>query len=134
MRVNIKTSGFDLTEGLREHARRRLDFALDWARHELVSVAVLLSDINGPRGGKDKRCQVRIPLPGNREVVIQDTQADLYSAIDVAVERASRTLDRRLGRRRDLSIRHGRSRSRAAESRMSPPSETIGHSNEDDIG
>jgi len=134
MRVNIKTSGFDLTEGLREHARRRLDFALDWARDELVSVAVLLSDINGPRGGKDKRCQVRIPLPGNREVVIQDTKTDLYSAIDVAVERASRTLDRRLGRRRDLSIRHRRSRRRAAESRMSPPSETVGHPNEDDIG
>lgn len=35
MRVDIKTSGFDLTEGLRDHAQRRLEFALDRASQTL---------------------------------------------------------------------------------------------------
>lgn len=109
MRVEIKTSGFDLTDGLRDHARRRLEFALDWAGHDVRSVSIRLSDINGPRGGKDKRCQIRIPLPGNRGVVIQDTESDLYVAIDLAAERASQTLERRLCRLRDVGINHGRS-------------------------
>ena len=63
MRVDIKTSGLDLTEGLREHTERRLGFALDRAHHDLNTITVRLSDINGPRGGADKRCQIQIPLP-----------------------------------------------------------------------
>lgn len=108
MRVDIKTSGFDLTEGLREHTERRLRFALDWARYDLGKVTMRLSDINGPRGGNDKRCQIQIFLPHNRDVVIEDTESDLYVAIDRAVDRASQTLDRRLSRQRDFAA--GRAR------------------------
>lgn len=115
MRVDIKTSGFDLTDGLRDHAQKRLEFALDWARHDVRRVSINLSDINGPRGGKDKRCQIHIPLPGHRDVVIQDTESDLYAAIDLAADRASQTLERRLCRLRDTSINHGRSLSRLSE-------------------
>jgi len=115
MRVDIKTSGFDLTEGLRDHAQKRLEFALGWARYDVSRVSINLSDINGPRGGKDKRCQIRIPLPGNRDVVIQDTESDLYAAIDLAADRASQTLERRLCRLRDTAINHGRSLSRISQ-------------------
>ena len=108
MRVDIKTNGFDLTDGLRDHAQRRLQFALDWAKHGVSRVSINLSDINGPRGGKDKRCQIHIPLPGNRDVVIQDTESDLYAAIDLAADRASHTLERRLERQRDTLVTRGR--------------------------
>jgi ribosomal subunit interface protein len=115
MRLDIKTSGFDLTKGLRDHAQKRLEFALDWARHDVSRVSINLSDINGPRGGKDKRCQILIPLAGNRDVVIHDTESDLYAAIDLAAERASRTLERRLCRLRNVSVNHGRSLSKFLE-------------------
>jgi putative sigma-54 modulation protein len=112
MRIDINTSGFELTDGLRDHAQKRLEFALDWAKHDVNRVSINLSNINGPRGGRDKRCQIRIPLPGNRDVVLQDTESDLYAAIDLAADRASQTLERRLGRQRDKSINHGRFLSR----------------------
>lgn len=102
MQLDIRTQGFDLTDGLREHAERRLRFALDWARHEVSRVTLSLTDINGPRGGDDKRCQVRIPMPRARAVVIEDTDADLYVAMDRAIDRAARTLDRRLARQREF--------------------------------
>jgi len=108
MRVNIKTSGFDLTKGLRAHTEWRLKLALDWARHDLNEVTVRLSDINGPRGGNDKRCQIQIFLPHNRDVVIEDTEADLYVAIDLAVGRASQTLERQLSKQRNFSARRTR--------------------------
>ena len=98
MRVDIKTSGLDLTEGLREHTERRLGFALDRAHHDVNTITVRLSDINGPRGGADKRCQIQIPLPRHNGVVIEETDADLYVAIDRA---ASRAADRPGARRRD---------------------------------
>ena len=106
MQLNIRANGFELTAGLREHAERRLRFALDWARHEVSKVSMSLSDINGPRGGNDKRCQVRISLPHVREVVIEDIDADLYVAIDRAVDRTERTIARRLERLREYPHAH----------------------------
>ena len=100
MNINIQARGFDLTEGLREHTRKRLQFALSWANHEVRSITVCLSDVNGPRGGNDKRCRIQIPMPGSRDVVIEDAEADLYVAINRAAERTERTMARRLERLR----------------------------------
>ena len=106
MQFDIRTQGFDLTLGLREHAERRLTFALDRSRHEIGKVIMRLSDINGPRGGNDKRCLVRVVLPRAREIVIEDTDADLYVAIDRAVSRIERTVARRLERSREYPHSH----------------------------
>lgn len=101
MRIDIHTSGFELTDGLREHTERRLQFALSWASYDVRKVIVRLSDINGPRGGNDKRCSIQIPLPRSADIVIEDTETDLYVAIDRAVERAERSVARRLERQRE---------------------------------
>ena len=101
MRIDIHTSGFELTDALREHTERRLKFALSWASYDVRKVVVRLSDINGPRGGKDKRCNILIPLTRTADIVIEDTESDLYVAIDRAVDRAERSLARRLERQRE---------------------------------
>ena len=105
MQINIQAQGFTLTDGLREHTSRRLQFAFGWASHYLGKVSVRLSDENGPRGGKDKRCRIQIAFAGARDVVIEDTETDLYVAIDRAADRAGRSVARRLERQRDH--RHG---------------------------
>ncbi|MCF8151726.1 MAG: HPF/RaiA family ribosome-associated protein [Burkholderiaceae bacterium] len=109
MHIDIQASGFELSGGLREHTERRLQFALSWASQDLGKVAVRLSDINGPRGGSDKRCRIQIPLARKPDVVIEDTETDLYVAIDRAADRAERALARRLERMRE----HGRESIRA---------------------
>ena len=101
MRIDIHTSGFELTDGLREHTERRLNFALSWATYDVRKVVVRLSDINGPRGGEDKRCSILIPLTRAADIVIENTESDLYVAIDRAVDRAERALARRLERQRE---------------------------------
>jgi putative sigma-54 modulation protein len=111
MRIDIQASGFKLTDGLRAHAERRLQFALSWAVHDVQKVVVRLSDINGPRGGNDKRCYIQIPIPGRPDVVIENTESDLYVAIDQAVDRIERTVARRLERKHEH--RHGSFKSAA---------------------
>ena len=98
MHFDIQARDFSLTKSLRNHAERRLRFALACFDNHIQRIVMLLSDINGPRGGVDKRCQLRIELGGMPDVVIQDTEADLYVAIDRAAYRAGRTLVRRLDR------------------------------------
>lgn len=104
MRIEIRTTSFTLTDGLREHIERRVQFALSWADHKLQKINLNLKDINGPKGGSDKSCRVQIPVTGAGTVVVEEVQADLYVAIDRAIDRASRALARKIKRERE----HGR--------------------------
>ena len=103
----IQARNFPLTEALRNHAERRLRFALTCCNDHIQHVVMRLSDINGPRGGKDKRCHLRVVLASLPDVVIEDIEANLYVAIDRAVDRARRTVVRKIDRQRSL-IRQGR--------------------------
>lgn len=106
MQTDIRAEGFELTAALQAHAQRRLEFALLRFRTHLASVCMRLTDDNGPRGGVDKRCMVRVRLPGLPPVVINELSEDLYVAIDRATERAARTVARRLARQERAM--HGR--------------------------
>ena len=101
MRITIQSHGFILTDALRTYVEQRLRAALGWSGARLRKLVVSLSDINGPRGGIDKRCKIQVQLSGGgKGVVIEDTEADLYAAIDRAAERTDRALVRRVERLR----------------------------------
>ena len=101
MNIDIQARNFSLTHALRGHVERRLGFAFSTRNQHIQRILVRLSDINGPRGGPDKCCHIQLVLPQLADVVIEDTESDLYVAIDRAADRASRSLARRLGRQRD---------------------------------
>jgi ribosomal subunit interface protein len=101
MNIAIQSNGLVLTESLRAYVYRRLQTSLGWALTRRL--AVWLSDINGPRGGRDKRCKIQISLDNGKTVVIEDTEEDMYAAIDRAADRADRALARQLARSRAFS-------------------------------
>ncbi|TNF35505.1 MAG: HPF/RaiA family ribosome-associated protein [Gammaproteobacteria bacterium] len=105
MQIEIQALNFDLTQPLRNHVRRRLDFALSGRYEHIQRILVRLSDINGPRGGTDKCCLIQVILPQLADVLIEDIEADLYNAINRAADRAGRTVSRKLARQRDKSQR-----------------------------
>ncbi len=98
MQIDIQARQFTLTDALREHAERRLRSALTCCNDHIQRIVMRLSDINGPRGGSDKRCHLQIVLAGMPDVIIEDTEADMYVAIDRATDRAGRTLVRKIER------------------------------------
>ena len=100
MQIEIHARKFPLTQALRGHIERRLRFALIARYDQIRRILVRLSGINGSRGGNGKCCQIQVLLPGQADVVIADIQSDLYVAISRAADRASRTVTRRLGRKR----------------------------------
>jgi len=103
MLIDIQARNFSLTQALREHIKRRLGFALSSRDEHIQRIVVRLSDINGPKGGEDKCCHIQVILPKLSDVVIEDTEVDMYVAIDRAADRAGRTVGRRLDRQRDNS-------------------------------
>ncbi len=100
MQIEIQARNFNLTEALCNHTERRLGFALSARDDHIQRIIVRLSDINGPRGGVDKHCHIQVVLAHMPDVVIEDTEADMYAAIDRAADRAGRTVARRLARQR----------------------------------
>jgi len=102
MQIAIQARNFTLTDALRSHAERRLRFALACCNDRIHRVVMRLSDINGPRGGDDKRCHLQVMLAGMADVVIEDIEADLYVAIDRATDRAGRTVVRQIDRQQTL--------------------------------
>jgi ribosome-associated translation inhibitor RaiA len=98
MQTDIQARGFPLTDALKNHVHNRIGFTFLFASGRVRRVHVRLSDLNGPRGGIDKRCLVEVRLEGLPVVVVEDVQSDMYNAIDRAVGRAARTAKRRLAR------------------------------------
>ena len=105
MQMEIQARDFPLTKALGSYIKRRINFVLSSRYDQIQCIIVRLSDINGPRGGIDKRCQIQISLPRLADIVVEDTESDLYVAIDRATDRAGRTLNRRLARQHDKSRR-----------------------------
>lgn len=102
MQIDIQTRKFSLTYALRSYAERRLRSALSCCDDYIQRVVIRLSDINGPRGGTDKHCHLQVVLTGLPDVVIEDTETDLYVAIDRATDRAGRTVVRKIDRQQTL--------------------------------
>jgi ribosome-associated translation inhibitor RaiA len=100
MEVQMMANEFSLTPSLRDYLEHRLRVAFAPARNKIASIAIRLRDLNGPRGGRDMLCQVRVRMPGRPEVVIKEVQEDMYAAIDVAMKRAAYRAMRIMTRKR----------------------------------
>lgn len=101
-------------QGLREWALERTGFVLRRLSWRVSRASVNLSDVDGPRHGVDKRCQVAILAVDGSPVVVTATARDWRSALNQALARAAEVLKRlfhreRGGRRSQrLFIRHER--------------------------
>ena len=82
----------DEAEQFRDLAVRRVGFALRRMSWLVPRATVQLSDINGPRGGVDKRCQLQFSTDGAGPVVITVIGRDWRAALDEALARATRVL------------------------------------------
>lgn len=75
--------------------QRRLEFALGRFAGRVRSLSVRLTDLNGPRGGIDKKCLIAVRLAHPRRViVIEDVDADAAVVVSRAAERVSRAVSR----------------------------------------
>jgi ribosome-associated translation inhibitor RaiA len=94
VRIELRGRAVEVTAALRPHAERRVRFALGRFGAAVRRVSVQLDDVNGPRGGVDKRVRVVVGLASSGEVIIEDESASLPTLFDRSVERAGRAVAR----------------------------------------
>ena len=104
MRLEVRVRDRELTEGLRAYVDRRLRFALSRFGRRIGLVTVRIADVNGPRGGVDKQCRIHAEVIPSGNVDLEETDADLYAAIDRAADRVRRAIARELERAREWPL------------------------------
>jgi hypothetical protein len=107
MQVLFKSRHPQATD-LRDLTERRVRFVLRRLGWLVPRAEVRMSDVNGPRGGIDKRCQVELRTDGAGSVVVASVAGDWRTALDNALARAARLLMRLW--RRDSASRRVRQR------------------------
>lgn len=103
MKPNIVARGFENAQLLRDYVSHRLGFALGRTGRDLLAVSVRLEDVNGPRGGSDKRCSIELAIPGRPSVFVRALHRSIHAAIDIAAHRAEQALARATARGRRLA-------------------------------
>jgi ribosomal subunit interface protein len=100
MHIDIQARRFPLTKALNSYVAKKIKSTLSNfnENRRLKSAVVRLSDVNGPKGGEDKLCQVQVKLVGMPDIIIKSKQKDMYAAIDRALHRAGHIVARRVGR------------------------------------
>ena len=106
--ANIRVDGLRLNERDREHMRRRLGEKLGRHAKSVDRVTVRLRDVNGPRGGVDVQCRIKVVLNGLPSVVVEQRATAFRLAFTEALAGAERTVRRALQRRRMRPVRVGR--------------------------
>ena len=94
MRIFIRPSA-DWPRDSLALAQKRLELALGRFVGRVRSTRVRLTDLNGPRGGRDKKCLIAVRLRRPRRViVIEDVDADAATLVSRAADRAARAVSR----------------------------------------
>ena len=99
MRIQITTQAVPLTSTLRELVHTRLQYALGRFAHRIGDAAASFEDLNGPRGGPDVQCRIKLQLRPRGEVNVSAVAASPGAALSEAAQRASRCVKSRIRRR-----------------------------------
>lgn len=101
----IRSVGVEVDPADREYLRRKLGRNLGKFEPAVERASVRLEDINGPRGGVDKLCRIKVVLRGLPSVVVEERHDSLQAAMDGALKRVERAVRRATERRNTLKFR-----------------------------
>jgi ribosomal subunit interface protein len=80
---------FWMAPSLRDYVESKLRLAFSFLKSKATKISVCLRHLNGQQGTEEMMCQISVAVPGQPEVVVKDVQANMYAAIDMAVNRAA---------------------------------------------
>jgi CBS domain-containing protein/ribosome-associated translation inhibitor RaiA len=103
--AHIRVSGTTLSPGKRMYIRKKLGAKFGKFAESIARISVRVKDVNGPRGGIDQVCQIKVVLRNLPSVVFFSRDASLDAAIETALAGAERAVRRKLRRRRMRNLR-----------------------------
>lgn len=102
--AHVRSAGSVLDAADKDYVRRKLGRRLGKFAPAIERTSVRVEDVNGPRGGIDKRCMIKVVLSGLPSVVVEERHHSLQAAMDRALARTERAVRRTVQRRRMKSL------------------------------
>ncbi|WP_438025249.1 HPF/RaiA family ribosome-associated protein [Sorangium sp. So ce233] len=96
----VRTTGVEISPDVREYVRERLGHRLSKFATQIERVSVRLLDVNGPRGGVDTACRIKVVLSGLESAIAQEVAAGIREAVDRASHVVERAVSRAIRRSR----------------------------------
>lgn len=78
----IRTTGVRVDEDMSDLVRKKLGLRLGKFSAHVERVSVRFVDINGPKGGIDTECRVKVVLTGMPSVLAESREVDVRTALD----------------------------------------------------
>ncbi len=89
--VNIRTSkGIEVDGDTREHVNVRMQRQLQKLGSKAMRATVRFEDVNGPKGGVDTVCRIKIVLAGLQSIVTEARGSEAREAFDLAAGQSQR--------------------------------------------
>jgi len=107
MTITVRGYGIEVSPDLGGLVERRLSFALSRFGGRVRAVSVSLVDLNGPRGGIDKKCSMQARLAPRGSVRVENKDSELPAAVGRAATRLARAVVRALERRGEAAKGRG---------------------------
>jgi hypothetical protein len=112
--LNIRTSRGAVGEDLQARIAKQLERALAKHASFVQRVTVRFTDVNGPRGGIDTECSVKVVLRSLPTVLVEERAVDRETAFRRAIGKCATAVKRTIGRsgrsaargKRGAPIRH----------------------------
>jgi len=101
----IRAVGTAVDQEDKEYLRRKLGRKLGKFTRAIQRVSVRIDDVNGPRGGIDQRCVIKVTLIELPAVIIEASSESLQAAMDDALARVDRAVKQAVQRRRTRPLR-----------------------------
>jgi hypothetical protein len=121
--ISIQTSGLRLSnsemESFLNHVRRRIEERFVRFRRRVTHVSVHVEDINGPRGGQDKHCMVKVSVGGATATLAQGHDRNLFALVNRVSACAAGATLKRMKRRLDIATLRTISEMQADKTAMS---------------
>ena len=98
--AHIRVLGAKLNNDTRRYMRQKLSRALEKFAQSIERVTVRVKDVNGPRGGIDQLCRIKVVLSKLPSVLVETRHALLDVAFRSALARTERAVRKSVQRRR----------------------------------
>jgi CBS domain-containing protein len=97
---HLRVLGATLDSRDRDDIARKLGMRLGKFAASIERVSVRLSDVNGPKGGVDHKCLIKVVLSGLPSVVVERRDSALQRAVNTAINATAQAVRRSVQRRR----------------------------------
>ena len=92
MELTITNLNVDLSSQSLISIRQKTGRMFNKINDNVQRIKIVINDINGPKGGRDKQCRIIVHTKGMPDIIITDNQTTVMAAVNIALSRVRVTL------------------------------------------